>query len=137
MFWISAKEIKCINSHNCFETERWSLEKNEQRDKVNMNLFMFPFAHGAYDAQELTDDSEVRQTMFKYHLVSFYNTYFLARKFKFIKKYWNTCKGRVRLLMRVFWHLRLFVKVTFSWFKWSKKFKYDPKCLKMTNWALN
>ena len=41
-----------------------------------MNLFMFPFAHGAYDAQELTDDSEVRQTMFKYHLVSFYNTYF-------------------------------------------------------------
>ena len=41
-----------------------------------MNLFMFPFAHGAYDAQELTDDSEVRQTIFKYHLVSFYNTYF-------------------------------------------------------------
>ena len=28
----------------------------EERDKVNMNLFMFPFAHGVYDDAELTDD---------------------------------------------------------------------------------
>ena len=28
----------------------------EERDKVNMNLFMFPFAHGVYDDAELTHD---------------------------------------------------------------------------------
>ena len=76
---------------------------------------MFPFAHGAYDAQELTDDSEVRQTMFKYHLVSFYNTYIWRENSNSSKIFFlNICKGRVRLLMRVFWHLRLFVKVAFS-----------------------
>ena len=28
----------------------------EERDKVNMNLFMFLFAHGVYDDAELTHD---------------------------------------------------------------------------------
>ena len=61
---------------------------------------------------------------------------------RFCFPYWDksiiqyTRSRRVRLTMRVFWDLRLSVKVLFSDFKWPKKVKYDPKCLKMTNWAL-
>ena len=43
------------------------------------------------------------------------------------------CLRRVRLMMRVFGHLRPFVKVIFEGFKRPKSVKCDPKTTKMIN----
>ena len=67
----------------------------------------------------------------------------LMMKNRFCFPYWDksiiqyTRSRRVRLTMRVFWDLRLSVKVLFYCFKRPKWVKYDPKSPKIINWTSN
>ena len=67
----------------------------------------------------------------------------LMMKNRFCFPYWDksiiqyTRSRRVRLTMRVFWDLRLSVKVLFYCFKRPKWVKYDPKGPKIINWTSN